>query len=140
MPIRRLVIRTDGAARGNPGPAGAGFVVETPEGSVVDEGCSYLGTRTNNQAEYEALILALEAVRPDRETELEVYSDSQLMVRQLNGEYRVKDVDLRSRWARAVEWLDRARSAEVIHVPRAENAAADALANQAIDAYAVEEA
>ncbi|HUP19822.1 MAG TPA: ribonuclease HI family protein [Gemmatimonadota bacterium] len=133
--MRRLVVRTDGAARGNPGPAGAGWVVETPEGSIVAEGCAYLGSLTNNQAEYEALLRGLAAAAPDRETEIEVYSDSELVVRQLTGEYRVKNEDLRPRWFRAVEALERAASWSAHHVPRAENAAADALANQAIDAF-----
>lgn len=132
------MLRTDGAARGNPGPAGAGWVIETPEGEVVDEGHAFLGVLTNNQAEYEALLRALEAAGPDERTELDVYSDSQLMVRQINGEYRVKDEGLKPLWLRASRLLDRAARATVRHVRREENAAADALANQAIDAYAME--
>lgn len=133
--MRRLVLRTDGAARGNPGPAGAGWIIETPEGTVVSEGCAYLGEATNNQAEYEALLRALEEVGPDRETEIEVFSDSELMVRQLNGEYRVKNEGLKPLYVRAVRHLLKARRSEIRHVRRGENAAADALANQAIDAY-----
>jgi len=138
MGSRRLVIRTDGAARGNPGPAGAGYVVETPEGTVVDEGAVYLGERTNNQAEYEALVHALEAAVPDVGTEIEVYSDSQLMVRQINGEYRVRNGDLRPLYERVMRLLGRSGGWCVEHVRRGENDAADALANQAIDAYALE--
>ena len=138
--MRRLVVRTDGAARGNPGPAGAGWVVETAEGSIVAEGCAFLGSLTNNQAEYEALLLGLQAADPDRETEIEVYADSELMVRQLTGEYRVKNEDLKPRWFRALEALERSASWSAHHVPRAENAAADALANQAIDAWNAVEA
>ncbi|MBW3661405.1 MAG: ribonuclease HI family protein [Gemmatimonadetes bacterium] len=137
--MRRLVVRTDGAARGNPGPAGAGWVIETPEGVVVSEGCAYLGESTNNQAEYEALLRALDEVAPDRETEVEVLSDSELMVKQLRGEYRVKSEGLKPLYVRAVRHLLRAGRSHVRHVPRGENAAADALANQAIDAYALEE-
>ncbi|MDX1622403.1 MAG: ribonuclease HI family protein [Gemmatimonadota bacterium] len=128
----------DGAARGNPGPAGAGWVVETPEGTVVEDGCAYLGERTNNQAEYEALIRALEAVDPDSETTLTVYSDSELLVRQLNGEYRVKNPGLLERHRRATRRLSRAAGWTIRHVDREENRDADALANQAIDAYALE--
>lgn len=136
MSRRRIVVRSDGAARGNPGPAGAGFVLETAEGTVIGEGSAYLGRRTNNQAEYEALIAALERAEPDRETDLVVLSDSELMVRQLNGEYRVKNPDLKQRYDRVRALLWRAGNAEVRHVRRDENAAADALANQAIDAHA----
>lgn len=138
MASRRLVIRTDGAARGNPGPAGAGYLVETPEGAVVDEGAIYLGERTNNQAEYEALVHALEAAAPDAGTEIEVYSDSQLMVRQINGEYRVRNGDLRPLYERVMRLLGGSGGWSVEHVRRGENDAADALANQAIDAYALE--
>jgi len=138
MASRRLVIRTDGAARGNPGPAGAGYVVETPEGALVDEGAIYLGKRTNNQAEYEALLHALEAADPDAGTEIEVYSDSQLMVRQINGEYRVRNGDLRPLYERAMRLLRRSGVWRMEHVRRGENEAADALANQAIDACALE--
>lgn len=133
--MRRLIVRTDGAARGNPGPAGAGWVIETPEGTVVSEGCAYLGETTNNQAEYEALLRALDEVEPDPETEIEVFSDSELMVKQLNGEYRVKNEGLKPLYVRATRHLLRAGRSEVRHVRRGENEAADALANQAIDAY-----
>lgn len=137
--MRRVVLRTDGAARGNPGPAGAGYVIETPSGTPIDEGHAYLGRLTNNQAEYEALLLGLEAVDPDPGTEVVVYSDSELLVRQLNGEYRVKSPGLRERYRRVRRYLERAGAFVVRHVPREENAEADALANQAIDAYALEE-
>jgi ribonuclease HI len=130
---RGLVIRTDGAARGNPGPAGAGWVIETPEGETLAEGCAYLGILTNNQAEYDALLHALAEAELDAETELAVYSDSELLVRQLNGQYRVKDEALRERFHRVAHALRRAGEVTVNHVRRAENARADALANLAID-------
>ena len=129
------MIHSDGAARGNPGPAGAGFVVETPEGELVREGSVYLGERTNNQAEYDALLHALDTVVPDRETRLEVYSDSELMVRQLNGEYKVKHQDLKDRFIRVSQYLLKAASSSVRHVPREANARADQLANRAIDVH-----
>lgn len=110
-------------------------MIETPEGTVVSEGCAYLGETTNNQAEYEALLRALEDVEPDRETEIEVFSDSELMVKQLNGEYRVRNEGLKPLYVRAVRHLLKAGRSEVRHVRRGENEAADALANQAIDAY-----
>ena len=135
MAERRLVLRTDGAARGNPGPAGAGFVIEADDGSVIDSGWVYLGKRTNNQAEYEALICCLEALEPDLPTHLTVYSDSELMVRQLNGEYRVKDPDLKDRFIWASQILLRIGSVSVEHVSRSDNEQADDLANQAIDEH-----
>lgn len=129
------MIHTDGAARGNPGPAGAGWVVETRDGELVEEGCVYLGERTNNQAEYEALLHALRAIDVDTETAIEVRADSQLMVRQLNGEYRVKHADLQPRWREARAALSRANEVRVEHVRREENARADELANRAIDMH-----
>jgi ribonuclease HI len=133
---RRLVIRTDGAARGNPGPAGAGWVVETPDGEVVEEGFAYLGVLTNNQAEYEALLRGLTAAAPGLDTDLEIFSDSELLVRQLNGVYRVRDEGLKDRFIAVAQALRRAGNVQIQHVRRAENARADALANQAIDLQA----
>jgi ribonuclease HI len=132
---RRLVLRTDGAARGNPGPAGAGFIVEGDDGSVIDSGWAYLGKRTNNQAEYEALICGLEALGPNLPTHLTVYSDSELMVRQLNGQYKVKDPDLKDRFIRVSQLLLKIGSVSVEHVSRSDNEHADELANQAIDEH-----
>jgi ribonuclease HI len=130
-----LVIHTDGAARGNPGPAGAGWVVETSDGELVEEGCAYLGRLTNNQAEYEALLHALRAIDPGPDTDIEVRADSELMVRQLNGEYRVKHADLRPRFEAASRALGKAGAFRVEHVRRNENARADELANRAIDMH-----
>jgi ribonuclease HI len=132
---RRLVLRTDGAARGNPGPAGAGFIIEDDDGSVIDSGWVYLGKRTNNQAEYEALICGLEALGSELPTHLTVYSDSELMVRQLNGQYRVKDPDLKDRFIQVSQLLLKIGSVSVEHVSRSDNEHADELANQAIDEH-----
>jgi ribonuclease HI len=130
-----LVIHTDGAARGNPGPAGAGWIVETMDGEVVEEGCAYLGELTNNQAEYEALLHALRAVDAGPETLIELYADSELMVRQLNGQYRVKNEELRPRFEAARRALDHAGEFRAFHVRREDNARADELANRAIDMH-----
>jgi ribonuclease HI len=132
---RILVIHTDGAARGNPGPAGAGWVVEAMDGELVEEGCAYLGELTNNQAEYEALLHALRAVDPGSETLIELHADSELMVRQLNGQYRVKNEELRPRFEAARRALALAGEFRVFHVRREENARADELANRAIDMH-----
>jgi ribonuclease HI len=134
-PTRVLRLFTDGAARGNPGPAGLGLVLEDEEGMRLWGGHRYVGTATNNQAEYLALIEGLqEAARwnPDR---LEVYMDSLLVVEQLAGRYRVKNPDLRPLHARALALLGSFRDSVVSHVPREKNRGADALANRAIDEY-----
>jgi ribonuclease HI len=134
-PARVLRLFTDGAARGNPGPAGLGLVLEDEEGMRLWGGHRYVGTATNNQAEYLALIEGLqEAARwnPDR---LEVYLDSQLVVEQLAGRYRVKNPDLRPLHARALALLGSFGDSVVRHVPREKNRGADALANRAIDEY-----
>lgn len=134
-PARVLRLFTDGAARGNPGPAGLGLVLEDEQGMRLRGGHRYVGTATNNQAEYLALIEGLqEAARwnPDR---LEVYMDSQLVVEQLAGRYRVKNPDLRPLHARALALLGSFADSAVSHVPREKNRGADALANRAIDEY-----
>ena len=134
-PARVLRLFTDGAARGNPGPAGVGLVLEDAEGMRLWGGHRYLGTATNNQAEYEALIAGLsEAARwnPER---LEVYMDSQLVVEQLAGRYRVRSGELKTLHARALALLRGFRDWQVKHVPRERNRGADALANRAIDEH-----
>ena len=88
--MTRAVLRTDGGARGNPGPAGAGFVVEV-DGAVVCSGGRFLGEATNNVAEYEALIWGLENVRALGHSDVAVFADSELLVKQLNGAYKVKN-------------------------------------------------
>jgi ribonuclease HI len=136
-----LVLRTDGAARGNPGPAGAGVVIEDERGNVLRELACYVGTRTNNQAEYEALVLGLRSVLEDPPRPpgaVTACLDSELVVRQLEGRYRVKDPELQALFARAARLIGRLPSFRVRHVPREENRRADRLANFAIDASAVE--
>ena len=131
MKVLRLF--TDGAARGNPGPAGLGMVIEDDQGLRLWGGCSYVGTATNNRAEYLALIAGLRKAsewRPDR---LEVYLDSNLIVEQVAGRYRVRHVDLQPLHRQAVELLRGFPRVTVRHVPRERNRGADALANKAID-------
>ena len=134
-PRRTLRLFTDGAARGNPGPAGLGLVIEDADGMRLWGGCRYIGTATNNRAEYLALIEGLRKAAewtPDR---LEVYLDSQLVVEQLAGRYRVKNADLRPLHDEALALLSGFRDSAVVHVPREKNRGADALANRAIDDY-----
>lgn len=131
MKVLRLF--TDGAARGNPGPAGLGMVIEDDQGMRLWGGCRYVGTATNNRAEYLALIDGLrKAVEwaPDR---LEVYLDSKLVVEQVSGRYKVRNADLQPLHQQAAQLLKGFARVTVSHVPRERNRGADALANRAID-------
>ena len=138
-----VVLRTDGAARGNPGPAGAGAVIEDGEGNVLRELSCFLGSRTNNQAEYEALLLGLRAVLEDlriggRRTHVTALLDSELLVRQLTGRYRVRKPELQLLHEEAKALISRLGSFRVRHMPRLENERADRLANEAIDRAAAQ--
>ncbi|HEY8552663.1 MAG TPA: tRNA (adenine(22)-N(1))-methyltransferase TrmK, partial [Thermaerobacter sp.] len=126
-------LHTDGAARGNPGPAGIGVVLIDPDGQVAERVARYIGTATNNVAEYRALIAGLERALAYGARRLEVYSDSELMVRQLNGEYRVKHEGLKPLYRQVRELVERFDAVRFIHVPRERNRDADRLANQGID-------
>lgn len=133
MKVLRLF--TDGAARGNPGPAGLGVVIEDENGMRLQGVMRYIGSATNNQAEYLALIEGLRAVsewKPDR---LEVYLDSQLVVEQMTGRYRVKNGSLAALHRQAQELLKSVPVATISHVARDKNRGADALANRAIDEW-----
>jgi ribonuclease HI len=131
---RRVVVHVDGGARSNPGPAAAAAVVSDPDGTVLDEATSVLGTATNNVAEYRGLLLGLERARALGATEVDVINDSELVAHQVNGRYRVKHPDLRPLHAEALAALAGFARWSLRPVPRAENAAADALVNQALDA------
>jgi ribonuclease HI len=130
----RYTVHTDGAARGNPGPAAIGVVIQDGHGRVIYEASRSLGRHTNNEAEYLALIAALEYLREARAREAEFYLDSELVVRQLMGIYRVKEPRLRSLHGQAVMLLNAVPVHSIHHIPRAKNARADALANEALDA------
>jgi ribonuclease HI len=132
-PRGRIRIHIDGAARGNPGPAGLGVLIIGPDGQVVERNHRYIGEATNNVAEYRALLLALERAEALGCTDLEVYADSELLVRQLQGVYQVKHPSLRTLYTAARERIERFRRFEIRHVFREENGDADALANHAID-------
>ena len=123
----------DGAARGNPGEAGCGAVIVDAQGAVVKELSRYLGRTTNNVAEYEGLLMGLRALLELGSKHIVVQSDSQLMVRQLNGEYRVKDEKLKALFEQAVGLLRRFASYRILHVRREMNKLADRLANQGVD-------
>jgi ribonuclease HI len=128
-----LVLYTDGASRGNPGPAGAGALILDEDGATVAEKAVYLGEATNNQAEYQALLIGLDAAAMLSPSQLTVRMDSELIVKQLNGQYRVRHRDLVPLHGRARDLMQRFAEIHVVHIPREENARADWLANQAID-------
>jgi ribonuclease HI len=130
----KLVVHVDGGARGNPGPAAAAAVVSTPDGDVLDEAHELLGVVTNNVAEYRGLLLGLDRARALGADEVEVVNDSELVAKQVNGEYKVKHPDMKPLHAAATEALSQFARWSVRSVPRARNAAADALVNQALDA------
>jgi ribonuclease HI len=133
-PPRRLVIHTDGAARGNPGLAGAGAVLrDAADGSLVSELAVFLGERTNNYAEWTAVALALEEAVLQQATHVDLRMDSQLVARQISGIYRVKHPDLQPIHARVMGLLTRFAGYTVGHVPRELNKEADRLSNVAID-------
>ncbi len=129
-----VVVHVDGGARGNPGPAAAAAVVSAPDGTVLDEASELLGETTNNVAEYRGLLLGLARARALGATEVDVVNDSELVAKQVNGEYRVKHAAMKPLHAAALEALGGFARWSLRSVPRAENAGADALVNQALDA------
>jgi ribonuclease HI len=129
----KLILHTDGAARGNPGPAGIGIVIRAEDGTTLAELGEYIGEATNNVAEYRALMRALEEAWRLGADSVEILADSELLVRQINGEYRVRHPNLVPLYAEVIEKLKGFSSFSIVHVPRKENARADALANWALD-------
>ncbi|MDI6871840.1 MAG: ribonuclease HI family protein [Bacillota bacterium] len=132
---REIVIYSDGAARGNPGPAGIGYLIYDAEGRLLAQEAAYLGETTNNVAEYTALIRALERAAELSAGPVRVFSDSELLVRQLNGEYRVRQPHLVPLYEQARRLLARFVLASVNHVPREKNREADRLSNEGIDRH-----
>ncbi|MDY7010601.1 MAG: ribonuclease HI family protein [Planctomycetota bacterium] len=129
-----VLINIDGGARGNPGPAGAGVVIQSADdGTVLFEGGFFLGEATNNVAEYQALLEALPAARKLGAESVEVCSDSELLVRQMNGRYRVKNAGLKPMFDRACRMRKKFSNFSIRHVRREENTLADKLVNQAIN-------
>ena len=128
------VLYVDGGARGNPGPAGVGAVLEDDTGNELARANAYIGEATNNVAEYRALLLGHERARELGVRDLEIVNDSQLVARQLTGEYRVKNEDLKLLHDQARRALRQFEHWSVRSVPREKNEVADALVNEAIDA------
>ncbi len=129
----KLIAYTDGGARGNPGPAGIGIVIYDHSHRLVAEFSRYLGVATNNQAEYQALIAAFRKAVELGATEVDFYLDSELVVKQLNREYKVKNKDLASLFLTIHNLALSFKRVSYTHIPRERNQAADKLANEAMD-------
>ncbi|MFH1874768.1 MAG: ribonuclease HI family protein [Pseudomonadota bacterium] len=131
--MNKIIIYCDGAARGNPGPAAAGAILLDEKKQVVAEISKYLGETTNNQAEYQALGLALEEAKKQKASNVIIFADSELMVKQIKGEYRVKNHGLKPLFQTLITQLRSFESFSINHIPREKNKQADALANRALD-------
>lgn len=140
LEIKKLILYTDGGARGNPGPAGAGAVIYDQAGKILKQDKKFLGVMTNNEAEYHALIFGLELVKKlvgksrVKDLRLEARMDSELVVKQLNGQYQIKEADLQPLFLKV--WNARVADFHHLtfaHIPRAKNDLADQLANEAMD-------
>jgi ribonuclease HI len=131
--MSRAIVNVDGGARGNPGPAAIGVVVRDAEGEVLEKLGEKIGEATNNVAEYRALLRGIELAAAHGATELELIGDSELVVRQVEGRYKVKHADMKALHAEAKKALAGFDSWSIRHVRRAENADADRLVNEALD-------
>ena len=131
--MNKIIIFSDGGARGNPGPAGIGAVLYDENKKIVAEISQYLGETTNNQAEYKALIAALKEAKRLKAEELACYLDSELVVKQLNREYKIKNKDLAPLFLEVYNLSLSFKKISFIHIPREKNTVADNLANKAMD-------
>ncbi|MEK7496694.1 MAG: ribonuclease HI family protein [Patescibacteria group bacterium] len=130
---KNIKIFTDGGARGNPGPAGIGFVIQDAIGKIIFEFGKYIGETTNNQAEYKALLMALEKALELKLENVNCYLDSELVVKQLKGEYKVKDKDLGILFVKIWNLSQKFKSISYTHILREKNKRADWLVNEALD-------
>lgn len=135
-PYMKAKLFADGGSRGNPGPAASGAVLFAEDGSVLAEVGLYLGIATNNVAEWRALLIGLERAREIGVDEIAIRMDSELVVRQITGVYRVKHADLIPLCSQAKAMLRTFKSVDIAHVPRKQNAAPDAVVNSVLDAEA----
>jgi len=133
LSISKVTIYTDGAARGNPGPAAIGVIIKDAAGNTVATISRRLAATTNNQAEYRAIIAALEKAVSLGARQVALKSDSELVVKQINGLYKIKNTALRPLYQKVVELIGALESFSISRIPREQNAAADALANKALD-------
>jgi ribonuclease HI len=135
MKVKRVIIHADGASRGNPGPAAVGVTIKDEHGRLITSISRRIGRATNNQAEYRALIAALEKATRLGVKEANIYLDSELVVKQINGKYRVRNPALKPLYHQAKKLQGLLRGSVVNHIPRHENSEADTLANIALRAY-----
>ena len=133
MSVNKVVIHTDGAARGNPGPAAIGATLKDEQGKLIATISRSLGVTTNNQAEYHAVIAALDKAVSLGAKNVELKADSELVVKQINGRYKVKNTTLRPLYQEVVKLIGLLKSFKISYIPRAQNAEADKLANKALD-------
>jgi ribonuclease HI len=130
----KVIVNVDGGARGNPGPAAVAAVVSDPDGEVLLERSEQIGVATNNVAEYRALLLGIELARELGANEVELVGDSELIVRQVQGAYKVKQEGLKPLHSEVSDALESFGSWSIRNVPRNQNAEADRLVNEALDA------
>ncbi len=135
MENNKFIIFCDGGSRGNPGPAGLGAVIYDDKKNILAELYEYLGETTNNQAEYRAVLAAIKKAKELNGQELDFYLDSELIVKQMSGEYRVKNKDLLPIFMEIRKYSLEFKSVHFSHVPREQNTEADALANRAMDEH-----
>lgn len=133
MSVNKVIIYADGAARGNPGPASIGVTIKDEQGNLVADISRRIGITTNNQAEYRAIIAALEKAISLGAGYVELRSDSELVVRQISGRYRVKNEALKPLYQKAKQLAASLRGFTITHIPREQNTEADKLANRALD-------
>ena len=131
--MTRLILYTDGAARGNPGPAAMGIVLTDAKGKEIEAYGQAIGETTNNEAEYRALLWGLERARANHADELLIRTDSELLARQLDGTYRVRAENLKPLFEQAQSEIARFAHVSIHHIPRGQNRRADALANKALE-------
>lgn len=132
MSIERVIIATDGASRGNPGPAAIGATIKDGQGKLIARISRHIGTATNNQAEYQAVIVALNEALRLGARKVDISMDSELVVRQLSGRYRVKNAVLKALYQEVKQLQGRLEALTVTHIPRSQNREADQLANMAL--------
>jgi ribonuclease HI len=133
LSVNKVIIYADGAARGNPGPAAIGATVKDGKGTLIARVSRRIGITTNNQAEYQAIVAALEKAVSLGAKHVELYSDSELVVKQINGRYKIKNVALRQFYQEVVKLIGALEGFSITCIPREQNAEADKLANKALD-------
>ncbi|MCX6781301.1 MAG: ribonuclease HI family protein [Candidatus Magasanikbacteria bacterium] len=132
----KLITYTDGGSRGNPGPAALGVVIKNAHGETIEAFGTYIGHTTNNQAEYQALVAAMETATKLGATEVACFLDSELIVKQMKREYRVRDLALQTHYLKIYNMAQKIGHVTFTHVPREKNKEADAEVNKALDAHA----